>query len=161
MNRYAKNGLAVVATATAVVAGGWAVIGAAASAAVPRTASTVSDFGSGTGKMTMQVSQSGTAIDAVSFTLTCSANAVVAASPKVKIGRSGDFSYSGPATLTSGSKQKQSKTTMRVSGRIDFTKAGTLRSAKTNTVTASTTAAHCSPYSGRLTGTVVPPGTGG
>jgi hypothetical protein len=160
MNVLARNGLAVLATATAVLAG-WAVTGAAASAATPGTATTVSDFGSGTGKMTMQVSQSGTAIDAVSFTLTCSANAVVEASPKVKIGRSGAFSFSGAATLTSGSKQKQSKTTMKVSGRIDFTRAGTLRSAKKGTVTASTTAAHCSPYSGKLTGSVVPPGTGG
>jgi hypothetical protein len=161
MNTRTKGKLAAVAAATMVVAGAWAVEGATAVAASTKAASTVSDFGSGTGKMTMQVTQRGKTIEAVSFTLVCSANAAVQASPKVKIGRSGDFSYSGAATLTKGAKQKTSNTTMKVSGKIDFTKPQTLSSAKKGTVKASTAAAHCAPYSGRLTGYVVPPGTGG
>jgi hypothetical protein len=161
VNVRANGRLAVVAAATAVAVGGWAEGAAAPVAASARTATAVSDFASRTGKMTMQVRQRGTVIDAVAFTLTCSANADVESTPKVRIDSSGSFSYSGDATLISGPKQKKSTTSMQVNGKIDFTKAHTLRSAKTATVKASTKASHCSPYAGKLTAYYVVPTVAG
>jgi hypothetical protein len=153
MNIRAQKKAAGVALVTVVALGGWAAQGLAA----PST--TVSDFGGGGGRFQMQVRQSGSAVDVESLSLACSNSSSISVTRKLKLGRSGSFSYSGAATMFSGPKDKKSKTTLKATGKISFTKAGSLSSAKSGTVKVSTTAKHCKAFSGKLTGVVVPPGS--
>jgi hypothetical protein len=158
MNMRAHSKLAAVAVLTAVAAGGWAAQGVAAPTATnAKAASTVVDYGGGGGRYQMQVRQSGSSIDVGSFSFTCSRSSSISVTSKVKVAGSGAFSYSGKATMISGAKDKQSKTTLKASGKLKFTKAGSLSSAKSGTVKVSTTASHCSAFSGKLTGYIVPP----
>jgi hypothetical protein len=148
--RKKAAGVALLAVAAL---GGWAAEGAAA------TGGAVSDFGSGNGHFQMQVRQVGSSFDVDSLSLTCSNTSSVSVTPKLKLSKSGSFSYSGKATMFSGAKDKKSKTTLKAAGKITFTKAGFLSSAKSATVKASTTAKGCKSFSGKLTGYVVPAGT--
>jgi hypothetical protein len=153
MNARAQKKVAGVALVTVVALGGWVAQGLAA------TGGTVSDFGGGAGRFQMQVRQSGSRFDVDSLSLACSNSSSISVTPKLKLGRSGSFSYSGPATMISGAKDKKSKTTLKASGKINFTKPGSLSSAKSGTVKVSTTAKNCKAFSGKLKGFVVPPGT--
>jgi hypothetical protein len=136
---------------------GWVAQGAAAqppTAANAKSASTLADF-NGT-KLAIQVRQSGSNFYLTSFVLVCGSATSVSATKRVALSQSGDFSYSGAATLYSGAKH--SRTKLKLRGKIDFTSAHALSSAKHGTATASTTARHCSSFSGKLTGYVVPNG---
>ena len=145
--------MAAAALVTTAALGGWVAQGLAASKG------TVSDFGGGGGRFQMQVRQSGSRFNVDSLSLACSNTASISVTPKLQLARSGSFSYSGAATMISGAKDKKSKTTLKASGKITFTKAGSLSSAKTGTVKVSTTAKNCKAFSGKLTGYVVPPGS--
>jgi len=153
MDRRAQKNAAGVALVTVVALGGSVAQGLAA------TSGTVSDFGGGGGRFQMQVRQSGSSFDVDSLSLACSNSSSITATPKLKLGRSGSFSYSGTATMISGAKDKKSKSTLKASGKITFTKAGSLSSAKSGTVKVSTTAKSCKAFSGKLTGFVGPPGS--
>jgi hypothetical protein len=107
------------------------------------------DFNGHAGQFTSQVRLSGTKYVVGSLTLLCGSTSYVSATPKTALSSSGKFSYSGSATLISGSKQKKSKTTVKVSATISISK-------KTGTAKASTTAKGCKSFSGKLRGYVVP-----
>ena len=153
MNIRAQGKVAGAALVTVVALGGWVAQGFAA------TSGTVSDFGGGSGRFQMQVRQSGSSFVVDSLSLACSNSSSISVTPTLKLGRSGSFSYSGAATMISGAKDRKSKTTLKASGKITFTKAGSLSSAKSGTVKVSTTAKRCKAFSGKLTGYVVPPGS--
>jgi hypothetical protein len=153
MNTRAQKKAAGAVLVTIVALGGWVAQGLAATSGV------VSDFGGGGGRFQMQVRQSGSSFDVDSLSLACSNSSSISATPKIKLGRSGSFSYSGAATMISGAKDKKSKSTLKASGKITFTKPGSLSSAKSGTVKVSTTAKNCKAFSGKLTGFVVPPGS--
>jgi hypothetical protein len=153
MNLRAHRTAAGAALVTVMALGGWAAQGLAA------TSGTVSDFGGGSGRFQMQVRQSGSSFDVDSLSLTCGSSSSISVMPKLKLSRSDSFSYSGAATMFSGPKDKKSKTTLKATGKINFTRAGSLSSAKSGTVKVSTTAKHCKAFSGRLTGFIVPPGS--
>jgi hypothetical protein len=153
MNTRRQTKAAGAALITVMALGGWAAQGLAA------TSGTVSDFGGGGGRFQMQVRQSRSNFDVDSLSLACSNSSSISVTPKLRLSRSGSFSYSGRATMISGAKDKKSKTTLKASGKINFTTAGSLSSAKSGTVKVSTTAKHCKAFSGKLTGFVVPPGS--
>ena len=150
MNIRVHEKAAGAALITVAALGGWAAQGLAA------TSGTVADFGGGGGKFQMQVRQSGSSFEVDSLSLACGNSSSISVTPKLKLSPSGSFSYSGAATMISGAKDKKSKSTLKASGEITFAKAGSLASAKSGTVKVSTTAKNCKPFSGKLTGYVVP-----
>jgi hypothetical protein len=121
------------------------------------------DFANGHGFQFQMQEKTASSFEVSGFSLICTSTTYIQADSAVKVSASGAFSYSGSATLFSGTNPnfKKTKTEITVSGTVHFGATRTLASAKSATAEISASAHGCKDYSGKLTGAVVPPGSSG